>query len=103
MKRAAETTDNRQSKMTKYIDPNQLDAILERYVDNTIPKEIYIAYYPQELRSDMMFLTMNKLKNRPLYWQMIHNIVESKVIPAEDKFANFINLMTDQDLAYIGW
>ena len=79
------------------------DDVLEKYADGPIPKEVYLRLYPQEYRIDLIVLAMTKCKYNPFTWSMANGIINAKFMNDDDKFKTFIELIPEEDLAYLGW
>jgi len=97
MKRACEET----SQSTKRV--MTADDVLEKYSDGPIPKKVYLQLYPQEHRIDMIILAMTKCKHNPFVWSMAHGIINARFLNDDEKFKAFIELIPEEELAYLGW
>ena len=82
----------------------KFEDILEKYGDMPIPKEVFKHYYPIEYRESMMTTALKKLKRIDTDRKSaITDLLTNKFMSISMKYNHFVDIMTEDELNYLGW
>ncbi len=76
---------------------------ISHYEDSVPSKSFYKHHYPTKYREGMMRAALRKLRHDGDRELMIKELLADKTKSLQMKFHEFIDLLTEADLAALGW